>query len=117
MGRLFTIATPHRGASLAFLGGGGQLSADMEPGSMFLLRLNDPRNRRDYDLHPYVRLGDMIVGAENTAPPGQRVWWVANAPFQSAHLGAFTDARILADVARRLRDEPPYTTAPPQPLP
>ena len=48
---------------------------------------------------------------------GQRVWWVANDPLQSAHLGAFTDPRILADIARRLRDESPYTTYPPDHLP
>jgi hypothetical protein len=36
---------------------------------------------------------------------------------QSDHLTVQEDPRILADIARRLRGEEPFTHAPPAPLP
>jgi hypothetical protein len=42
---------------------------------------------------------------------------VPGKPFQDAHLMAMADPRIIADVARRLRGEPPLTSDPPEPLP
>jgi hypothetical protein len=33
------------------------------------------------------------------------------------HIGAISDARILADIARRLRGEPPFSHLPGSPLP
>jgi hypothetical protein len=36
---------------------------------------------------------------------------------QGAHLAAHTDPRLLADIARRLRNETPFTTEPRTPLP
>lgn len=115
--RLFTIGSPHRGAKMAFLVAGERQARAMEPNSRFLTRLNHSEARRDYTIFPYVRLGDTIVGTEYTAPPGQVPWWVANEPLEAAHLGAFTDRRILADILRRLRYEPPYTRDPATPLP
>jgi hypothetical protein len=70
-----------------------------------------------YELVPYVRLGDSIVGPEHAAPEGQTPWWVPLPAAETAHIGAFGDARILADIARRLRDERPLTEDPPAPLP
>ena len=90
---------------------------DMRPGSDFLAALDADRAPGDYELLAYTRLGDLIVGAENAAPPGEEAWWVANPPLSFAHLGAANDPRILADIARRLRGEEPISTSPPSPLP
>jgi hypothetical protein len=90
---------------------------DMRPGSEFIGRLAGLMAERDYELYPYVRLGDTWVGAGNTAPEGDVAWWMSNAPFEAAHMTAFTDPRIRADVSRRLRGEAAYGTEPRAPLP
>jgi pimeloyl-ACP methyl ester carboxylesterase len=116
--RLFTISSPHRGASLAVLPALSRLHADMRPDSPFLQELaTSEAAAGGYEICPYVRLGDGIVGATNAAPHGQVPWWVPGAVFQDAHVMAAVDARIIADVARRLRGEDPLTKYPPQPLP
>jgi hypothetical protein len=118
--RLFTISSPHRGASLAtlpampFVGG---VQTDLRPGSKFLRALAQRGEPRAYPVYPYVRLGDVLVGAENAAPYGQDPWWVATPPLEAAHLMAFCDDRIMADIARRLRGEAPFAKDPPEPLP
>jgi pimeloyl-ACP methyl ester carboxylesterase len=114
--RLFTISSPHRGARLAALPSIESRITDMRSGSEFLCRLNDPACT-DYPIIPYARLNDFIVGAENTAPPGRTPWWVDTPAFQPAHLLGHSDPRILADIARRLRGESPFTHDPPAPLP
>jgi hypothetical protein len=127
--RLFTISTPHRGAALASLPALSRLHADMRTGSAFLRRLDEADalaaagagdagdGRGRYELVPYTRLGDRIVGPANAAPAGAAPWWVANVPLQPAHVGANLDPRIRADIARRLRGEPPFTRSPAAPLP
>ena len=73
---------------------------------------------RRYEIIPYVRLGDWIVGPENAAPrDAAAAYWVPNPPFNSAHWGAPLDPRIVADIARRLRGEAPFTTTQPAALP
>ena len=111
------LPPPHRGARLASLPTADQRTIDMRPGSAFLADLDSHLSEADYELLAYTRLGDMIVGPENASPPGMSPWWVANAPFSLAHLAASTDPRIIADIARRLRNEPPFTTPPASPLP
>jgi surfactin synthase thioesterase subunit len=115
--RLFTISCPHRGARLAGLPTIDERAIDMRQGSEFLAGLDADLAGAAYDLYTYARLGDMIVGAENAAPPGYHPWWVANAPLSFAHLGAGDDPRFLADIARYLRGEPPFSTEPPANLP
>ena len=115
--RLFTISTPHRGAKLAKLPTLDDRTIDMRAGSAFLADLDSQLPNAEYELLTYTRLGDMIVGAENAGAPGASAWWVANPPFSPAHLAASTDPRILADIARRLRNEEPFATNPPAPLP
>ncbi len=113
--RLFTISTPHRGARMA---GGPTFDSrtiDMRPGSRFLTELDKALPVAEYDMYSYARLGDWIVGVQNTAPPGRTAWWVPTPPLSLAHLGAASDPRILADIARRLRGESPLTTEPPAP--
>lgn len=135
--RLFTVSSPHRGARMAILPlvSFGSLQFDMRSGSDFLTALAEHETASsascgcevdqppashayaDYELYPYVRLGDGIVGAENAAPEGCSPIWLANLPLQDAHMLAASDARIVADIARRLRGEPPFATDPPEPLP
>ena len=117
--RLFTISSPHRGAVAAALlpSVGNLLPAELRPGSSSLRSLARREEPGQYELVPYVRLGDLIVGAANASPKGQTVRWVATPPLQGAHMMAFADPRIAADIARRLRGEPPFATDPPAPLP
>jgi len=115
--RLFTISSPHLGAYRARLPAVNQLQRDMRADSAFIRRLNRPENAPAFPVFPYVRLGDHTVGAANAAPPGMTAWWVPDVPLQPPHSGAVVDARIIADIARRLRGEEPFATAPPAPVP
>lgn len=110
--RLFTIATPHRGARWAQLPTLHPCQLAMRAGSPFLQRL-DAQPRR-FPLYCYVVRRDLVVGEANAAPPGQRAWWVA-ASLGPTHYGAQGDDRIVADIARRLRGEAPFATEPPAP--
>jgi pimeloyl-ACP methyl ester carboxylesterase len=115
--RLFTIATPHRGADMAALAPYERRAADMCCGSALLNLLNLYTPQPDFEIISYVRLGDMIVGEQNCALHGCYAWWVPNRAFEGAHHDAFRDPRIIADIARRLRGETPFTRSPPSPLP
>lgn len=115
--RLFTISTPHTGANLASLPTFDRRQLAMREDSAFIAELNDDSTSRDFPIYAYVRLDDTIVGVENAGPPGVVPWWVPNEPFQFAHLSAAEDPRILADIARRLRDESPIALTPPTPPP
>ena len=115
--RLFSISTPHVGAKMAWLPFPHPMQLDMRHGSAFLERLERLEGQRDYPIFPYVLLGDWIVGAENAAPRGQEPFWAADRWWSLSHYVANTDPRILGDIARRLRGEPPLTVFPPTPLP
>jgi hypothetical protein len=118
--RLITVSSPHRGAALASLPAMSRLHADMRDGSDFLRDLAKDEaatTADDYELVPYVRLGDRIVGADNAAPVGTNPWWLPNQPFAFAHFSVNRDPRVRADVARRLRGEAPFTKTPPAALP
>ena len=115
--RLFTIASPHRGADMAALGGLNRLAAGMQTDSPLLRLLDGALPTAEYELIPYARLGDAVVGVGNTAPPGRTPYWVSSRPLELAHVQAAYDPRILADIVRRLRGEPPLTGPVPAPLP
>ena len=117
MARLFTVASPHMGATLAEKFGFTQFHDDMKPGSAFLEELARSDAAASYTVYPYVRLGDGIVGEENAAPPNQVPMWLPTPFFELSHVGAIGDPRILADIARRLRGEKPYAILPRTPLP
>ncbi len=111
--RLFTISSPNQGAERAeAIPPIMRLQVDMRPGSEFLTRLarGEAENGRHYEIYPYIREGDSVVGVQYAAPPGQRPCVVPNEPLESAHIGAATDPRILLDILRRLRGEPPCAT-------
>ncbi len=114
--RLFTISSPHRGAQVASEWPVvSSVQKDMRAGSEFLNRLS--ACPVDYEIVPYVRLGDTTVGTLNAAPEGQTPIWMPCPTFQSTHSMAVFDVRVLADIARRLRDEPPLATELRAPLP
>jgi hypothetical protein len=104
--RLFTLATPHRGAILAERLRPDRAARDLHPDSPFLERLNATLPTAKYDLTCYARLNDTWVGSTRAAPPGREPIWVSGIRFLS-HITISTDGRILADIARRLRAEPP----------
>jgi len=115
--RLFTISSPHTGAMLAKMPTFDRKVVEMRPGSEFLAKLSECDTKRSYELIPYVRLGDEWVGASHAAPAGLNPWWIDTPPLEHAHIGASVDPRILADIALRLRHEPPLTHDPAAPLP
>lgn len=114
---LYTISTPHLGASMSWVPTFDRRVRDMRSGSPFLVHLDEHLAEAEYTLIPYTRLGDPIVGEINTAPPGATPWWVATPPLHRAHQEAYRDPRIRADILLRLRGETPLTTTPPAPLP
>lgn len=114
--RLFTLATPHRGASLAGIVALDAAARDMKPGSPFLQALDAAEpEARPYELVCYARLRDAWVGATNTAPPGMNPIWVPTPLRNLAHLTVSRDKRILLDIARRIRDESPLALEPSPP--
>lgn len=116
--RLFTLASPLRGARLA-----NALSwispvplhHDLRSESLDKLNLH---GSVDYDVVSYTRLNDGIVGARYAyLPSAAGVWWVDHPRFDLPHTGCFADVRVLADIGRRLRGETPLTGDTPAPLP
>lgn len=103
--RLFTIGTPHRGANLASLAFFDRRAIDMRSGSDFLAQLDADLETARYELIPYVRTHDAVVGEANAAPHGREPILVANKAFSLSHTMAGADERIIADIARRLRGE------------
>lgn len=106
--RLITISTPHRGALLAERMPliEDRATVDLYRRSLFLTRLDEAYDG-SYEIVPYARLGDEVVGPINTAPPGRWPIWVSAPLVGDAHLTVNEDRRILTDIARRLRGEEP----------
>jgi uncharacterized alpha/beta hydrolase family protein len=107
MTRLYTLATPHNGTTrwgdLFELDGSAR---QMQKGSAFLDELNAQLQNAAYELTCYAILGDSIVGAQNSSPPGQpSIWSVA--PARMSHFAITRNKRVLTDIALRLRGEPP----------
>lgn len=111
---LYTVSSPHLGAKLAWVPTFDGRVTDMRRDSDFMNRLNS--EPRSYEIVPYARLGDEVVGERNAAPPGQTPHWLAKS-FSLSHMSAYGDRRILADIARRLRGEEPLARDPASPLP
>lgn len=106
--RLFTLATPHRGASFARIVALDPAARDMKPGSAFLRNLDSAETTpRSYEMVCYARLRDAWVGAGNTAPTAHDPICVPTPVHSMAHLLISRDRRILLDIARRLRGEEP----------
>jgi hypothetical protein len=63
--RLFSISSPHTGARLAQLIAFTAYHRDLRPNSAFLERLAEHDGDATYELYPYVRLHDELVGANH----------------------------------------------------
>ena len=114
--RLFTISSPMQGAAAApWVPALYPVIKSLRPDSTFMTALN--AREPDYPVYSYVRLGDSTIGPENAALPGRVPWWVETPFMGISHQGAIFDARIIADIARRLRGEEPLTLEPLMPPP
>jgi len=116
--RLFTLATPHRGAKMTERLAPDAAALQLMPGSEFLQRLDVSLALRTYELVCYAVLRDWMVGARNTAPIGMAPHWLdpVKPPMRlMSHFSISLDARIMADVALRLRGEAPISGTPVEP--
>lgn len=102
--RLYTLATPHRGAGLARYIYIDPASRDMRPGSKYLQELDT--REIGYEIVPYAHLNDTWVGATRAAPPGRHALWTRGTLLIS-HFTVTINRLVLADIARRLRGEEP----------
>ena len=107
---LFTMATPHRGASMARLIHPDRAARQMTPGSTFLADL-DAADTRGLKVVPYAALRDTLVDARRTAPPGMTPHWRPGG-WKLSHFMLPEHPAVLADVCRRLRGEPPLANEP-----
>jgi hypothetical protein len=107
--RLFTLATPHRGASLAQIIALDTCAKEMCPGGDLFRTLDESLAEHPIDIIPYARLHDAMVGAQNAAPPGMNPIWIDDST-ALAHLAITTDKRIMLDLALRLRGETPIAS-------
>jgi hypothetical protein len=115
MHALYTISTPHRGASVP-----GPWASDVRPGSAFLRNLDRNYDPADYEMYGYVRLEDTSMDPMSAAPPNGNLWWLPSPPLEYSHVSSHRDPRILADIARRMRmvpEEPAFGTLPPASFP
>jgi len=114
---LYTISTPHRGATLAWVPTLDRRVVDMRAESDFLVGLDKALADARYTLTAYARLKDPVVGTARTSPEGTHPWWVDTPPLHRSHQEAYRDPRIRADILLRLRGETPLTTPPAALLP
>lgn len=112
--RLFTISTPHAGASLARWIRPDRAAQAMRPGSPLLARLDDRLANETFELICYAQLRDWWVGARRCHPPGRCSHWIDAASPLDLAFSHFTSPRrwpIVLDIARRLRGESPLARA------
>lgn len=109
---LYTLGTPHNGATLAAYITPDNAAHDMVPGSPFLAHLN--AQPRTYALTCYSQTRDIWVGATRAAPPDTPVVW-SSGTILFSHFSTMDNPLFIADIARRLRDEPPLLTPGPPP--
>lgn len=101
---LYTIATPHTGAAVAWLSFFDPKARDMKPGSPFLIALEKTR-RLQPTIYAYGRGGDWVAGLRHTSLPDAPFQWVPWSPGSLSHILATRDPRILQDIFGRLRGE------------
>jgi hypothetical protein len=110
---LFTFATPHRGARMAEVIALDSAASQLKSGSLLLSLIE--AHERDYELVCYAHHRDFTVGSDRTAPPGTAAF-ISDGTLLFSHHSVVENPVFLADVARRLRDEPPLLRrAPKQP--
>lgn len=107
--RLWTLATPHRGAKMASVAAIDRIGAQLRAGSSLLRAVDDALPAAGYDIRAYARLRDGMVGARNAALPGRGCRWI-DGPALLSHLTITREDAFVADIARALRGEPPLAT-------
>jgi pimeloyl-ACP methyl ester carboxylesterase len=106
--RIFTIASPHRGARLAKYLPVDRAARDMGAGSEVLRRLDEALDLTCEEMVCHAMSGDWLVGEENTAPAGMEALCVKPSSVFArwfAHYAIVYDVRVQVDIARRLRGE------------
>jgi pimeloyl-ACP methyl ester carboxylesterase len=114
--RIFTVATPHRGAKIARVVVPDPCAWQMRPASNYLCTLNE--RQHDGELHCYGALRDWWIGARNTAPPGKFPYWTDVDPGVGrlcTHFAINHSQLVMVDIARRLRSEEPIAHAATEP--
>jgi len=106
--RLYTLATPHRGAKLTLRVAPDRAARQMKPGSEWLERLDAALPDSGCELVPYAVLNDTWVGATRAAPPGWAPIWTPGAALFS-HFTASAHRAIVTDLALRLRGDAPLS--------
>ena len=106
---LYTFATPHQGSMRAALIAPDDAARDMQPMSRFLEALN--RAERPYPLVAYTQTRDNLIAPGAAAPPGESAL-VGTGSRMMSHFTVTHNPWFLADLARRLRREPPLLTPP-----
>lgn len=116
--RVFTVASPHRGAIFADRATIDPASGQMRAGSALLRSLDAALAERTYELRCYAVLRDWLVGATRTAPEGMLPAWVDLPGWQRAisHFAGPYDPRLLVEIARALRGDAPLAVPSPPPM-
>ncbi|MHC4989635.1 MAG: esterase/lipase family protein [Planctomycetota bacterium] len=107
---LYTISTPHQGTVGIALAAPDGSSRDVTPRSEMLTFLDEALPDLPYELVCYGHESDLIVGSD-VAPRGFDLF-LTPPPLPYSHITAAGNRRILADIALRLRGEPPLTEMP-----
>lgn len=108
--RIFTLASPHRGARLADVVRPDRAARQLRRGSQLLRSLDDSLARARFELVPYTMLDDWWVGATRSAPPGRNPIWRRPRTLTErtmSHLLIPRSRPIVLDLALRLRGEEP----------
>jgi pimeloyl-ACP methyl ester carboxylesterase len=115
--RLFTLATPHRGALLAERVRPDKGAVQLRAGSQLLARLDDafPRWKSGGgELCCYATLRDWMVGATRSSPLDEPLHWLdvhRRHVRMLSHYVIVTDERIILDLALRLVGARPMSGA------
>ncbi len=113
--RLYTLASPHRGATLANIATPDATARGMRAGSDFLRGLGAaPTTIRR--LITFTHAKDPVVGAHNTSLHNEHPRWCSGSRLLS-HFSVAHNPIVLATIARELRSEPPLIDWPANPLP
>lgn len=113
--RLYTLASPHRGATLANIATPNAAARGMRAGSDFLKAL-DAAPTTIRQISTFTHAKDPVVGAHNTALHNEHPRWCSGSRVLS-HFSVAHNPIVLATIARDLRGEPPLFDWPPSPLP
>jgi pimeloyl-ACP methyl ester carboxylesterase len=116
--RLFTLASPHRGAKITRRIRPDAGAVQLAPGSTLLTHLDATLEGSVGELTCYSLLRDWMVGATNTSPPGHPSLWLDTDRWLAhplSHFSITSDLRIVGDLALRLTGQSPWSNPGPPP--